>query len=264
MSTPTHSPFLFGSVVGRGFAILYRNAVPFGTISVMLVIPLAAVSAMQEMGYLPARTVGTAVLQFIVAFILPQVMMAAIVFGSFQDIRGQKISVGDAIAGGVQMVMPVLGVVIVTGVAIGISAAPMLGAMLINMGGVQILLALALLALPIYLSVLFFVAVPACVIEKKGVGNAIRRSIMLSEGARWRVLGIMVIVWLIGIGVLLLLTAIGIALTLAGSVLGAPVLTALAFAFYYALNATMATVAYHDLRVSKEGIGTDVVARVFD
>jgi len=26
----------------------------------------------------------------------------------------------------------------------------------------------------------------------------------------------------------------------------------------------MATVAYHDMRVAKEGIGTDVVARVFD
>jgi hypothetical protein len=39
---------------------------------------------------------------------------------------------------------------------------------------------------------------------------------------------------------------------------------ALAAAFYYALNAAMATVAYHDLRVAKEGVSTEEIAAVFD
>jgi hypothetical protein len=264
MSTTSPTPFLFGTVIGRGFSLLFRNTVAFGTIAVVLMLPYAAVGALQALGYLPAQTVGTVFLELIVGFVLPQLMMAAIVYGSFQDMRGQKISVGDAIAGGFQVIMPVVGTGIVTGVAVLIAALPMLITTQVQMGGLQILLALALLAAPVYLLVLFFVAIPACVVEKMSVGDAIRRSVRLTVGLRWRVLAIMAIVWAVGVGVLLVLGALALAVTLTGSVLGAPVLISLAMAFYYALNAAMATVTYHDLRVAKEGIGTDVVARVFD
>lgn len=264
MSTSTQTPFLFGNVMGRGFSILYRNAIAFGSIAVVLMVPYAAVNALQAMGHLPARTVGTVILELIVGFILPQVMMAAIVYGSFHDIRGKKISVSDAIAGGFQMIMPVVGTGIVTGIAVVVAAAPMLLATQLQLGGIQVIIAMALMALPVYLLVLFFAAIPACVMEKKGIGAAIRRSVQLTTGHRWRVLGVMVIVWLIGAGVLAVLGALAFAATQAGSVLGPPALLALAMAIYHALNATMATVVYHDLRVAKEGIGTDVVARVFD
>jgi len=264
MSAAGQAPFLFGNVVGRGFSILFRNAVTFGTISVVLMIPYAAVNVLQAMGYLPGRTVGTVILELIVGFILPQLLMAAIVYGTFQDLRGQRVSVSDAIAGGFQVILPVVGTGIVTGFAVLLAAVPMFVATQINMGGVQVLVALALFAIPIYLLTLFFVAIPACVVEKLRVGDAIRRSVKLTEGERWRVLAIMAIVWLVGAGVLLVLGALAFAATQAGSVLGPPALLSLAASFYYALNAAMATVAYHDLRVAKEGIGTDVVARVFD
>lgn len=264
MSTTSQSPFLFGNVIGRGFSLLFRNTVAFGTIAIVLMVPYAAVNALQALGYLPGRTVGTVILELIVGFVLPQLMMAAIVFGSFQDIRGQKISVGNAIAGGFQVIMPVVGTGIVTGVAVLLAAVPMLITTQVQMGGVQLLLALALLAAPIYLLVLFFVAIPACVVEKMSVGDAIRRSVRLTADLRWRVLAVLAIVWVVGVGVLLVLGALAFAAMQAQSVLGPPALLSLAMAFYYALNATMATVAYHDLRVAKEGIGTDVVARVFD
>ena len=264
MSTSTPTPFLFGTVVGRGFTILFRNTVIFGTIAVVLMIPYAAVNALQVMGYLPARAVGTVILELIVGFILPQLMMAAIVYGCFQDMRGRKISVSDAIAGGFQVLLPVVGTGIVTGIAALLAALPMIAVSQVNLGGVQVVIALLLLAIPIWLLVLFFVAIPACVVEKKGVGDSIRRSVQLSAGVRWRLLGVMAIVWLVGAGVLLVLGALGFAAMQMGSVLGPPALLALAMAFYYALNAVMATVAYHDLRISKEGVGTDVVARVFD
>jgi hypothetical protein len=264
MSGSTQSPFLFGSVVGRGFSILFRNAVAFGTIAVVLMIPYAAVNALQAMDYLPERTVGSMILEIIVGFILPQLMMAALVYGTFQDMRGQKISVRDAIAGGFQVILPVVGTGVVTGLAALIAAAPMLLTTQIKLGGAQALLALALMALPVYVLTVFFVAIPACVIERKGVGDALRRSVRLTGGARWRVLGVLAIVWLVGAGVLLVLGALAFAAMQAGSVLGPPTLLSLAIAFYYALNAAMATVTYHDLRVAKEGVGTDVVARVFD
>jgi hypothetical protein len=264
MSTTSPTPFLFGTVIGRGFSLLFRNTVAFGSIAVVLMLPYAAVGTLQALGYLPTQSVGTVILELIVGFVLPQLMMAAIVYGSFQDMRGRKISVGDAIAGGFQVIMPVVGTGIVTGMAVVLAALPMLITTQVPMGGLQILLALALLAAPIYLLVLFFVAIPACVVEKMSVGDAIRRSVRLTVGLRWRVLAILAIVWAVGVGVLLVLGALALAVTLTGSVLGAPVLISLAMAFYYALNAAMATAAYHDLRVAKEGIGTDVVARVFD
>lgn len=264
MSSSTQSPFLFGNVIGRGFSLLFRNTVAFGTIAVVLMVPYAAVNALQALGYLPAQTVGTVILELIVGFVLPQLMMAAIVYGSFQDLRGHKVSVSDAIAGGFQVIMPVVGTGIVTGVAVLLAGVPMLVVSQVQMGGVQIVLALALLAAPIYLLVLFFVAIPACVVEKMRVGDAIRRSVQLTAGLRWRVLAVLTIVWLVGVGVLLVLGALAFAAMQAKSVLAPPALIALALAFYYALNATMATVTYHDLRIAKEGIGTDAVARVFD
>ncbi|MEJ2120012.1 MAG: hypothetical protein P8Z76_04745 [Alphaproteobacteria bacterium] len=264
MSTTSPTPFLFGTVIGRGFSLLFRNTVAFGTIAVVLMLPYAAVAALQALGYLPTRSVGTVILELVVGFALPQLMMAAIVYGSFQDMRGQKISVGDAIAGGFQVIMPVVGTGIVTGIATLIAALPMLMMTQVPLGGLQILLALALLAAPIYLLVLFFVAIPACVVEKMSVGDAIRRSVRLTADLRWRVLAILAIVWAVGVGVLLVLGALALAVSLTGSVLGAPVLISLAMAFYYALSAAMATVAYHDMRVAKEGIGSDMVARVFD
>lgn len=264
MSNGSQAPFLFGNVVGRGFSILFRNTVAFGTIAVVLMIPYAVVNVLQATGYLPGRTVGTVILELIVGFILPQLLMAAIVFAAFQDLRGKRVGVGDAIAGGFQVIMPVVGTGITTGFAVLLSAAPAFIAAQVKMGGLQVLIAFALFAIPIYLLVLFFVAIPACVIERQGVANSIRRSVQLTRGERWRVLAVMTIVWLVGAGVLLVLGALAFAAMQAGSVLGPPVLLSLAAAFYYALNAVMATVAYHDLRIAKEGVGTDLVARVFD
>lgn len=264
MSNASQAPFLFGNVVGRGFSILFRNAVAFGTIAVVLMIPYAAVNVLQATGYLPARTMGTVILEIIVGFVLPLLLMAAIVFSAFQDMRGKRVSVGDAIAGGFQVIMPVVGTGITTGFAVLLAAGPAFFAAQIKMGGVQVLMALGLLAIPIFLLTLFFVAIPACVVERQGVAKSIRRSVQLTRGERWRVLAVMAIVWLVGAGVLLVLGAFAFAAMQAGSVLGPPVLLSLAAAFYYALNAAMATVAYHDLRIDKEGIGTDVVAGVFD
>ena len=101
-------------------------------------------------------------------------------------------------------------------------------------------------------------------VERNGVGAAIGRSAELTKGERWRVLGIMAVSWAVGVGVVLLAVAFAFAAIQAGSALAPSFLLALAVAFYYVLNAVMATVTYHDLRVAREGVGTDDIARVFD
>jgi len=264
MSSTAPAPFRFGNVVGRGFATLYGNAVTFATIAVLLMVPYAGVSVLQATGNLARGTIASVFLEVIAGFVLPQLLTAAVVHGTFQDMRGQRAGVSDAVANGFQIILPVVGTGIVTGLGVLLSAAPAFLVAQVNIGGLQVLLALGLLAFPFFVLIVFFVAIPACVIERRGVGHSVRRSVELTKGERWRVLAVMAIVWLVGVGVLLVTTALAYAGTQTGSVLFPPVLLSLAAGFYYALNAVMATVTYHDLRVAKEGVGTDEIARVFD
>jgi len=264
MSNGTKSPFLVGNVLGRGFSILFRNAVAFGTIAILLMIPYAAVSALEGLGFLPRTGFVALVLQILVGFLLPQAVTAAIVYGTFQDMRNQRTGVGDAISRGFSLIMPVAGVAIVIGLLTVLAGAPAILVGLAKLGGLQILLGLGLLAGPIFVLTVFFVATPAVVVERDGVGAAIRRSAELTKGERWRVLGIMAVSWAVGVGVVLLAVAFAFAAIQAGSALAPSVLLAVAVAFYYALNAVMATVTYHDLRVAREGVGTVDIAKVFD
>jgi hypothetical protein len=109
-----------------------------------------------------------------------------------------------------------------------------------------------------------FVTTPACVVEERGPFGSMGRSAQLTSGHRWRIFGLELL--LVG---LLLISSIFIGLldwelrAVAGPLLGAT--TGLLWnAVWVALYAVMVAVAYHDLRVAKEGIDIEQIASVFD
>jgi uncharacterized membrane protein len=125
-----------------------------------------------------------------------------------------------------------------------------------------VLLAGLLLVIPgIILSIVWSVALPACVIEKLGPVRSLGRSAALTKGNRWKLFGLFLVI-VIG-AVIAALAAAGGLFAVGGGVAFGVGLYALQV-IYLALAATVSVVIYHDLRIAKEGIGTDRMAAVFE
>ena len=107
---------------------------------------------------------------------------------------------------------------------------------------------------------MWFVAIPACVVEQTGPWKSLNRSAALTKGNRWKVFGMMVL--------LTIISAIGGALVgafaaAAGATLGG-LLALIWIALVAPFSAILVVVTYHDLRVAKEGVDTDQIAAVFE
>jgi len=264
------TPFRVGPVLGRGFTLLFKHLLPFGGAAMVMFLPLAAIVALVTTTPMPVNVtlwvIGGAV---VLVFLLAYVATAGIAHGTFEALRGRKPRLGACLGEGFSRLFPVLGVAILTILALLATVLP--GVLIGMFAGRGVLIFLFLLSLiPMFMVLtLLWVAIPVCVVERPGVSASLGRSAALTKGERWRLFGIIVILMLVNWGISLLSNVITVpvasmgagATTLAvvGGVVGI-VTTGL----YTALNAVMAAVAYHDLRVAKEGIGIDQIAAVFD
>lgn len=104
----------------------------------------------------------------------------------------------------------------------------------------------------------FYLTIPATVVEGVGAGEAIQRSKDLTEGSQWRIAGMLALVW---IGEF---AAQHVAPRLVPGLVPRVVATWVGLVVVTAFDAVLMTVTYHDLRVAKEGIGTDELTRVFE
>lgn len=113
--------------------------------------------------------------------------------------------------------------------------------------------------------------VPAVVVDGLGPIAALRRSSELTVGHRWRVLAVIVLWLLIALVVLFLAVTAVAAVFSAGATepsSSATLLLNIAGTLLEivlgGIGASVVAVGYHDLRIAREGIGSDDIARVFD
>jgi hypothetical protein len=106
-----------------------------------------------------------------------------------------------------------------------------------------------------------FVAVPARVAEPAlASGKAVDRSTDLTEGHGWSIFAVMLVVWAIEWGSALGARALG-------NDLPSPIPAVLPWfvgAIVNGFSATAAGVAYHDLRIDKDGVDARELAAVFE
>lgn len=262
--------FRVGPVLGRGFTVLFKHIIPFGGAAMVIFLPIVAIAVLVTTT--PMRVnlllwvVGIAA---VLVFLLAYVATAGISYGTFEALRGGRPTLGACLSRGFAYFFPVLGVAILT--LLAILAALLPGFLLGSLGGRGLLILLVLLSLiPVFMVLtMLWVAIPACVVERPGVTASLARSAALTKGERWRLLGIIVILMLVNWGISLLSNVITVPLASMGA--GATTMAIVGglvgivtTGLYTALNAVMAAVAYHDLRVAKEGIGIDQIAAVFD
>lgn len=243
MTNTSQGQFGVGTVLSQAMSVFGANFVPFCALALILMVP----SLIYTMAFLsnldPTAGVSfSALLAIVIQMILSQLIAAAITYGSFQYMRGQPVGIGDALSRGLSLIVPMIGVAILAGLAIGI------GFILLVVPGIII-------------AVMLWVAIPAAVVERPGVVASLSRSAELTKGYRGSVFGILVIIVVAGLiaGLVIPYVLASIGGTTLYSI-GSWVVNAVFGAF----SATAAAVGYYCLRVAKEGVDIDQIAKVFD
>ncbi len=250
---PPPQPVEVGTLVSRTFAVWSKHVwlfAGFFAVAVMLpafvvgMIAALAVGAGTSEGGLQGGS-STAFLVTTVSVGFPLILVAAFVnmggltYGAIQGLAGRPVAFGTMFSVGFRRLLPMIVAGIVIGLAVG------LGFLLLIVPGVILGCGLA-------------AAMPVVVAEKMGPLDAIRRSWELTSGSRGTI-------FLTG----LIFVLINLGLTLVGIVLGLiPILGQLASLIINVVTGSLGTiwlaVVYHDLRVAKEGVETDDLARVFE
>jgi len=229
-----------GQVFSRSFDILFRNLVKFLALNAIIFVPLLAYQLVFQ------RTLGggqvTSAIGGILSFILVFVAQAAALYGAFQQMRQKPFEIGESLQKGLGRLGPVVGTAICAGLG------TMVGFMLLIVPGLILL-------------TMWYVALPACVLENVGPFEALSRSAFLTKGNRWKVFGIAVVIGFLAIIATLVLTAVlGFAIGWIGVIVASYISDVLVYSF----GSVVVAVLYHDLRVTKEGIDVDRIAAVFE
>jgi hypothetical protein len=239
-----------GSVLARTLSVWGRNLVPFCLVGLVVYSPvLLGLGAIAASG--TSMPLGQKMFDLL-SNLLTMVLTGGITYGVFSELRGQRPDVADVLRLGLSR----LGTVWLTGLLVGF-----------GMG-----LGFCALVIPgLVLLARWWVAVPVAVIETPGASAAISRSTQLTEGNRWRIFAVAIVVTIIQVGAA---AAVAVAITSlpgAKSPAAADELTAWAQALQelvlipvMALAAVAPAIAYHDLRIGKEGADIEELLSVFE
>lgn len=254
--------FRIGRILARSFNILVRNIVPFAILAGLLIgvefVAEKLITAAEDFlvpdtaqraddGTVPFEELGVTggllavaltILLLVISLLFYFLAQAVVIFGTLQDLRGQRANVLDCIKGGLKPVVPI--------VLIGV-----LSTIIISLGFIIIIPG-------IIFAVGYYVVIPVGVIERSGVGASLVRSRELVRGHGWRVFGLLIIITLI--------TQFGLTVDglfgLGNEIWG--ILGTVRDVLGTAFAAITSAVAYHDLRILKDGANVDEIAAVFD
>jgi hypothetical protein len=276
MASTTSAPFgerdfRVGRVISRSISILSRRFVTLFIIATLSYLPTFLISlrilGWRDRGAEQAEQDALLILLALAFSLFSVFGQAMIVHVAFQDIRRRPASLGVAVKVGRRRFRPLFGIAILLAILILLEAALFIGTLLIGLERPDLVPDFVLLLTPIPIVVVVtvcFVTIPACIVEERGPFDSVGRSAQLTKGHRRRIFGLELL--LVG---LLLITGIFIgALNSVLRPLAGPLMAAISGllwgAVWVAYSAVMIAVAYHDLRVAKEGIDIEQIASVFD
>lgn len=253
--------FDFGRVVQRTFKVISDNVTLFAMTALILVVaPIFLATIVGLMGksmmiYGIASVVGG-----LIAAVGSFVLQGVVVHVAISKLNGRAVENGEAISVGARFGLPLFGLAIVSTLGLAI--------------------AFALLFVPgMILAVMWSVAVPALVMEKRGVFASLQRSRDLTRGHRWSIFGLLMVWFIISIIISVVVSAVGGAagvnarmVTVMGgaaapmtvSVILATLLSAITSGLQGVIAAAGVASTYYELRVTKEGVAPDQLASVFD
>lgn len=242
MSGPVNT----GSLLSRTFSLCAAGFTPFLSIAFLIYSPLFVARLLfAATDNLPPWWI---LAESFAPLLLGPIAAAALVYGVFRSLRGEAVTVTDCLRIGFSRWLPVLWLTILVGLA------TMIGMILCIIPGIVVACGL-------------FVAVPALVVEKSPALDTMSRSWSLTEGHKLSIFGLVLVLQAISFGALMLLgLIIG---SDPGAAQGTPsltvaMLTLLVTVFTATIQGIASGVAYHDIRVFREGLDEDELAAVFD
>jgi hypothetical protein len=240
------SDFRVGRVLGRAATIFSQNFVIFFLVAVVAALPTVLLiqrNADAMVGGAPSADLLIMIgVGFLLAMVLGMLSQAVMLHAAFQAMRHRAVSLGESLRVGFARVIPILLLAIVMGFLMG------LGFLLLIVPGLILL-------------TMWWVATPACVVERTGPWTSLKRSAVLTKGHRWKVFGLLLLLFAVNIIVSQILEVV---IVLVGSDILSILARLLWGALYGAYNAIAVVMSYHDLRVAKEGIDIEQIASVFD
>jgi hypothetical protein len=171
-----------GRVISRGFGVIAANPATVLGIALLLGgLPVVLFGILQQSivaGELDTfEVIGSLAISFgslLVNIVFQAIVQGSLVRAAVAHAQGERASFGESVGAGLAVMLPLVGLSVVNALAVG--------------------LGLVLLIVPgIMLYVIWSVAAPALVAERIGVFAALGRSRELTRGARWKVLGVIVI-----------------------------------------------------------------------
>jgi hypothetical protein len=241
------SDFSVGRVLNRTFSVLTRNFLTFFIVTTVASVPSVwlsqsgtfdATASPEEM----LSSAGLLFLSLILTVVLYTLSQAIVLYAAFQDMRGRPVSLTESLQVGFRRFFPIIGLAIC-------------------MWFVLIFAFMLFIVPGIILITMWFVATPACVVERTGPIRSLGRSRQLTKGHRWKIFGLLLLLILIS-------AIISPTLTVALAAIGGTTLvligTLIWSGVWGAFYAIAGVVTYHDLRAAKEGIDIHQIAAVFD
>jgi hypothetical protein len=237
--------FRLADVFRKSFAIYGRHFMPFVILTIIASIPKYVLLFMLGIpdGGAVASFVYT-VCVWVALLVTEALASGAVTYGAVQELRGRTFSLAVSIQILVLRFLPMLGLAICIAIAISV------GAMLLVVPGLIV-------------ACVCYVAMPACVAERTGFSESISRSISLTEGHRWQVLGAVLLMqfvnYVITRIIVSVLAPVGLTEMLIAMMAAATILNA--------FNGVLVSVFYYELRGTRKGIDSidsKKIAGVFD
>jgi hypothetical protein len=250
-----HRSFSVRSVLNRAFRVWFTSLHRLLAIGVVFLSPLALLALIPGDG---KGNETRADFAYLGALPLTFLMQGAIIAFVFQRLLGQRPQVFASIRAGLSRTLAVVGVVIFTGAAIGALAIVvfMLSRAISPFFGL-----LNLLSIPLFIA--WSVAIPVAVVEKLPATKAIARSVHLTRSSRLKIFGAYVLLTVLAYAIEFV-TLLPILLATRGTTIAASPWTVLvALIVVASFFSVVPAVVYHELRETKEGIGLDQLASVF-
>jgi hypothetical protein len=239
---PAAPPFSAGSVISRSFSVWLGNFVPFSIVALVVNLPVLALVA-----WAPSGSPGWEILVRLLSGLADLVAVGALTFGVLESLRGGRAPIGRLFEKGFGK----MGTVFVVSFRTGL----------------WFVLGFVLLVVPFVVwYCALYVAIPAAVVEDRlaSSADALARSRELTAGHRWAILAVTLVVVVVTVVVG---GVAGLVITLLRQTLPGGVQAFLVVAvttLVSALGACAHAVAYHDLRVAKEGVATADLVKVFE
>jgi hypothetical protein len=232
-----------GDVFSRAVPVWSKLIGPFAIIYVVRLVPtvMQTLATQQHRIGGTNQIFGTLGIAFVLSSLIGLIAHSASVDATMRVLDGGSPRLMEAIDIGMRRFFPLLGAWIIASIIIGFGF-------------------VLLVAPGIIVAVMLFLVTPVCVVERLGPIASLERSIQLTKGARWKILGIfLVFMILAGVSVL----AAFIFKTVLGPVAGAVASTIVSAAIGL-FSSIVTTITYAQLASHQGGFGGQRIAAVFD